>query len=230
MSSTRPSLDFYFAAVSPWVYLGQAQLLSILERQQADVRLHAVDPSYLGEHGFLALPQRPAARRDYRIWELKRWRDQLGVPLNLQPKFFPTPAASATGMVLAAQDEVSPRAALAFLARIGRAVWADELDIADSDVLLTLAHECGLDGPALLAAAPGRAGQFAESSERARQLGVFGVPWYVVAGEPFWGQDRLDFVERALERQSRKPLAGPLAGAVAGAVTAPVAGLVAGAE
>jgi 2-hydroxychromene-2-carboxylate isomerase len=41
-----------------------------------------------------------------------------------------------------------------------------------------------------------------ESTEQARSLGVFGVPWYVVDGESYWGQDRLDFVDRALSRQS----------------------------
>jgi 2-hydroxychromene-2-carboxylate isomerase len=105
-------------------------------------------------------------------------------------------------MVLAAQAKHSGRRALVLLGQIGRAVWADELDVSDPEVLVKLADGCGFEGRALLEAAPDMAAASLESTEQARSLGVFGVPWYVVDGEAFWGQDRLDFVDRALSRQS----------------------------
>jgi 2-hydroxychromene-2-carboxylate isomerase len=105
-------------------------------------------------------------------------------------------------MVLAAQAKHSGRRALVLLGQIGRAVWADELDVSDPEVLVKLADGCGFEGRALLEAAPDMAAASLESTELARSLGVFGVPWYVVDGEAFWGQDRLDFVDRALSRQS----------------------------
>jgi 2-hydroxychromene-2-carboxylate isomerase len=105
-------------------------------------------------------------------------------------------------MVLAAQAKHSGRRALALLGQIGRAVWADELDVSDPEVLVKLADGCGFEGRALLEAAPDFAAAVLESTEQARTLGVFGVPWYVVDRESYWGQDRLDFVDRALSRLS----------------------------
>jgi len=197
-----PTFDFYFAAVSPWVYLGNPGLIDLLERHDAEIRLHAVDLGQLGEHGFLALAQRPRARQNYRLLELKRWSERLKQPLHLHPRFFPVAAATAGQMVLAAQAKHSGRRALVLLGQIGRAVWADELDVSDPEVLVKLADGCGFEGRALLEAAPDMAAASLESTELARSLGVFGVPWYVVDGEAFWGQDRLDFVDRALSRQS----------------------------
>jgi len=197
-----PTFDFYFAAVSPWVYLGNPGLIDLLERHDAEIRLHAVDLGQLGEHGFLALAQRPKARQNYRLLELKRWSERLKQPLHLHPRYFPVAAATAGHMVLAAQATHSGRRALVLLGQIGRAVWADELDVSDPEVLVKLADGCGFEGRALLEAAPDMAAAALESTEQARSLGVFGVPWYVVDGEAFWGQDRLDFVDQALSRQS----------------------------
>jgi len=197
-----PTFDFYFAAVSPWVYLGNPGLIDLLERHDAEIRLHAVDLGQLGEHGFLALAQRPKARQNYRLLELKRWSERLKQPLHLHPRHFPVAAATAGHMVLAAQATHSGRRALVLLGEIGRAVWADELDVSDPEVLVKLADGCGFEGRALLEAAPDMAAAALESTEQARSLGVFGVPWYVVDGEAFWGQDRLDFVDQALSRQS----------------------------
>jgi len=197
-----PTFDFYFAAVSPWVYLGNPGLIDLLERHDAEIRLHAVDLGQLGEHGFLALAQRPKARQNYRLLELKRWSERLKQPLHLHPRHFPVAAATAGHMVLAAQATHSGRRALVLLGEIGRAVWADELDVSDPEVLVKLADGCGFEGRALLEAAPDMAAAALESTEQARSLGVFGVPWYVVDGEAFWGQDRLDFLDQALSRQS----------------------------
>ena len=197
-----PTFDFYFAAVSPWVYLGNPGLIDLLERHDAEIRLHAVDLGQLGEHGFLALAQRPRARQNYRLLELKRWSERLKQPLHLHPRHFPVAAATAGHMVLAAQATHTGRRALVLLGEIGRAVWADELDVSDPEVLVKLADGCGFEGRALLEAAPDMAAAALESTEQARSLGVFGVPWYVVDGEAFWGQDRLDFVDQALSRQS----------------------------
>jgi len=197
-----PTFDFYFAAVSPWVYLGNPGLIDLLERHDAEIRLHAVDLGQLGEHGFLALAQRPKARQNYRLLELKRWSERLKQPLHLHPRHFPVAAATAGHMVLAAQATHSGRRALVLLGEIGRAVWANELDVSDPEVLVKLADGCGFEGQALLEAAPDMAAAALESTEQARSLGVFGVPWYVVDGEAFWGQDRLDFLDQALSRQS----------------------------
>lgn len=80
------------------------------------------------------------------------------------------------------------------------AVWVRDLDIADPATLVRLAQEQGLDGDALLerARAPATLAAFEANTAAAMAAGVFGVPSFIVGSELFFGQDRLDFVERAL--------------------------------
>jgi 2-hydroxychromene-2-carboxylate isomerase len=82
-----------------------------------------------------------------------------------------------------------------------RAVWAEERNIADPATLVAIADEQGLDGQDLLTAAgdPAVAAAYQANTEAAIAAGVFGAPTFVIGEELFWGQDRLDFVARALE-------------------------------
>lgn len=88
-----------------------------------------------------------------------------------------------------------------------RALWAEDRDISDPDVRRCIADENGYDGRALLAAETRDdvQAQYLAFGEEAERLGVFGSPTYVLDHQLFWGQDRLDFVDRALDR-SRTPL------------------------
>jgi 2-hydroxychromene-2-carboxylate isomerase len=130
--------------------------------------------------------------------ELRRWRDHLGVPLNLHPKYFPVDEAVAARMVIAHRQRGGDVAALSHA--MLKAVWADERDLADRATLLELACEQGADGPALLDAAGDEAAQteYQAKTQAAIEQGVFGMPTFVIGDELFWGQDRLDFVARAL--------------------------------
>ena len=89
------------------------------------------------------------------------------------------------------------------LAALGRACWVEEKNIADGETLVALADSIGLKGRELLQLAGSDAvvAEFNHNTEQAIAADVFGVPWYRVDGEGFWGQDRLDFVERALAIQ-----------------------------
>jgi 2-hydroxychromene-2-carboxylate isomerase len=90
---------------------------------------------------------------------------------------------------------------MAMLAALGRACWAEEKNIADSDTLVAVADSIGLTGTELLQLAGSDAvvAEFNRNTEQAIAADVFGVPWYRVDGEGFWGQDRLEFVERSLQ-------------------------------
>jgi len=81
------------------------------------------------------------------------------------------------------------------------AVWAEERDLADPETLQAIAGEQGADGAALMAGAerPDVLEQYEDDTRAAVEAGVFGVPSFVIGDELFWGQDRLDFVARALE-------------------------------
>ncbi|NIO39313.1 MAG: 2-hydroxychromene-2-carboxylate isomerase, partial [Burkholderiales bacterium] len=148
--------------------------------------------------GGLPLKQRAPERQAYRLVELQRWRDYLGIPLNLEPKYFPADDRAAALMIIAARQRGDD--ALTFSHGLLRAVWAEERDIADKDTLIAIANEAGLDGNTLIrvSADTELAAVWERDTETAIKRGVFGAPSYVVDGEIFWGQDRLDFLERKL--------------------------------
>ena len=193
------TIDYYLSLVSPYTYLGDALVTEIAARHGAEIRRKPMELAKIfPETGGLPLPKRAPARQAYRLVELKRWRQQRGLPMNLQPKFFPAPEWPAAGMVIAAQDQGLDCGSL--VNGILTAVWAEDRDIADTDTLEAIAGKCGLDGGALLDAAEDDAvkATYAANSDQALASGVFGAPSYVFANELYWGQDRLDFLERAL--------------------------------
>lgn len=194
-----PTITYYYTHVSPWSYLGHARLGEIAARHGATVdyvplTLSAIFP----RTGGLPLAKRAPERQAYRLVELKRWPQRLGIPLNVEPKHFPTDDRPAARLALTAKARGHDIAELSLA--LMRACWVEERDIADAATLVAIADACGLDGRGLLEEAGTEAGQqrLDEACERALADGCFGAPWYVVDGEPFWGQDRLDLIEAAL--------------------------------
>jgi len=192
-------IDYYFTPISPWTYLGSERFAAMAKRYGAEVRVKPVDyGTIFPKTGGLPLAQRPKERQAYRLMELKRWSRQLDLPLTLHPKHFPAPDLLAASVILAAGESGGDPLRLANA--IGRAVWAEERNIADPATVQEIAAATGHDGGALLARAnePAIREKRALLTEEALAAGVFGAPTYVVDGELFWGQDRLDFLERKL--------------------------------
>jgi 2-hydroxychromene-2-carboxylate isomerase len=191
-------IDYYFSLNSPWSYLGHARLLDIARRHGAALAMHPVNFSQVvfPATGGLPVPQRSAQRQAYRIMELKRWRDFLSLPLNLQPAHWPADERLAAGAVMVARDRGDDAASLA--GAIMRAVWAEERDIADPQTLRDIAREQGVALADLLESAATREEDWLAGSRAAIARGVFGAPSYLLGEEVFWGQDRLDFLDRAL--------------------------------
>jgi 2-hydroxychromene-2-carboxylate isomerase len=195
------TLDYYLAPQSPWAYLGHQRLTEIAERTGAVVRVMPID---LGGRVFpisggLPLGQRAPQRQAYRLVELQRFSEHLNAPLNLKPKYFPVGGDDAARLIIAADLAQGPAAAMQVAGAVLAACWAQERNIADDKVLAELLAELGLPA-ALLAQSHSQAVQerYETYTQGAIDAGVFGAPSYVVDGEIFWGQDRLDFVERAL--------------------------------
>ncbi len=196
------TVDYFIAPQSPWTYLGHERFVAIATRQGAQVQLKPCDVNKVfSVSGGVPVGQRPPQRQAYRLAELTRWSKHLALPLNLHPKFFPVNGEPGAKLIIAALQANGTDQALALLGALGRACWADEQNIADPDTLVAVANGIGLDGKALLAqSASGEvAADYARNTEEAIAANVFGVPWYRVDGEGYWGQDRLDFVERALQ-------------------------------
>lgn len=193
------SITVYYALQSPWTYLGWARMRQLIAKAGATARYRPIQMApVFAASGGLPLAKRPPQRQAYRLMELRRWREHLGVPLNLHPKFFPTDERVAAGMVIAFGQQGGDVAALS--EAMMTAVWALDRDLAERATLLGIARERGLDGEALLEAAgaePARA-EYDANTEAAIAQGVFGVPTFALGDQLFWGQDRLDFVARAL--------------------------------
>lgn len=194
------TVDYYFSVASPWTWLGSARFLALARRSGARVNVRPMDfARVLAASGSLPYQQRPPQRASYRQVDLARWQRRLGIRLTLEPKFYPVDREPASRMVIAAR-ELGQYPALELSHAVLRAIWQEDRDIADWPTLAAVAREAGFDGSALAQAArePGVGHAFQQDTERALQAQVFGAPTWVVAGERFWGQDRLDFLEERL--------------------------------
>ena len=195
------SIDYYFTPQSPWTYLGHARFTQIARTAGAAVRVLPMDMSQVFPvSGGLPLGQRAPQRQAYRLVELQRFSDQLKAPLNLKPKYFPVAGDDASRLVIAVDLQDGSEAALKISGALFSAVWVHERDIANADVLADLLAECGLSAERLAqSAASDVQARYVANTRQAIDAGVFGAPSYVVDSEIFWGQDRLDFLERKLQ-------------------------------
>ena len=198
-------IDYYFSLVSPWAYIGHAPFMEIAQRHGVEVNYK---PVFLGrvfsETGGLPLAQRHPARQRYRLLELQRWRERRGLNFNINPKHWPFDVNLADRFVIAIT--ASGRNPDAFLRRAFAAIWEEERNLGDPLVLTELAEAAGLDSSALMDVVTGSTTEaiYALNLENAVASDVFGSPSYVLDGEVFWGQDRLDLLDDAL-RSGRVP-------------------------
>ncbi len=194
------TVTYYLHPTSPWCYLGHERFAAIAARHAATIELCPIDVGgkVFPASGGLPLPQRAPQRRAYRLVELKRWSSFLGVPLNVAPAHFPVDGSDASRVIALANRDAGIDAAMRLAARVMKGVWAEERDIADPATLHAMIDACELDGRALLDARLEADPIVDACTARALAEQVFGVPWYVHDGEAFWGQDRLEFLDRAL--------------------------------
>lgn len=194
------AIDYYYSHISPWSFFGHRRLGDLAARHGL-----AIDCVPLGLAGVFSvsggvpLLKRAPQRLAYRMWEMKRWPKILGIDINLEPAHFPVddaPSAKIAGLAKRQGGDIF-ELSLGFLS----AVWQEERDITDPETLIAIADAHGFDGRALYDDSLTEAGEqvLAENVRRANEAQVFGAPTYVFNGEPFWGQDRLDLLERAIE-------------------------------
>lgn len=194
------TIDYYFPPQSPWTYLGHERFVRIASEAGAQVRVRPADFAKIFPiSGGLPLAKRAPQRQAYRLVELKRFSQFLAVPMNVQPKFFPADPDAAARLIVAVERADGAQAALKFSGAVFAAVWREERDVADLQVLGELLAGCGLPGERLAQSRDSAVQQAYEANTQAAiDAGVFGAPSYVVDGEIFWGQDRLDLLQRKL--------------------------------
>lgn len=193
------SIDYYFSLHSPWTYLGHATFLDIVGRHGCRIVYRPVPlRAVFDETGGLPLPKRHPVRQRYRLMDLQRWRERRNLPLVLQPKHFPfDPSLADRFLIAIVQAGGDPDR---FMAEIMAGVWARNDDMTRPEAVADVALATRFDAQALAAAAESEAvRQHYESTIAAAiEAGVFGAPSYVLDGEVFWGQDRLELLDSAL--------------------------------
>ena len=184
-------IDYFFSTISPFVYLAGTKLEDIAARHDARIHYRPVDALALFKRtGGTAPADRHENRKAYRLQELRRQAAKRGMPINLRPAHFPTNPAPSAYAVIAAQEAGGGDIG-ALVHGLARACWAEERDIADDGVIRAALEAAGFDpglaDRGLLAGAE----TYTRNLEEAIAAGAFGVPFYVVGEERFWGQDRL---------------------------------------
>ena len=193
-------IEFWFDFASPYAYFAAPQVPALASRHGRAVVWR---PFLLGVvfrlTGMLTFDRAPM-RGDYarRDWDrLARWH---GVPFVLPPGHPPSTVTAARALYWV--EATVPEAVGAFARAVFDAAFAEGRDLADADSVVAAAARCGLDGGAVLAGAdrPEARQRLRAATDEAIARGIFGAPFVIVDGEPFWGADRLPMVDAWLAR------------------------------
>ena len=193
-------IDYYFSTISPYTYLAGKRLEEIAAAHGATIRYRPLDIIALfARTGGTPPAERHPARQAYRLQELQRQSTKTGLALTLKPAFFPTNSAPSSYAIIAAQNEGGGDLA-ELVHGVTRAVWREEKNIAEDDVIRAALTAAGFDPSLADRGLLSGAEEYAANLEAAVEAGVFGAPFYVVDGVThFWGQDRLDDLALHLE-------------------------------
>lgn len=192
------SIEYFYAPISGYAYLGEPGLRAVAARRGAAIRYRPVDIARVFAATDTTPPARQSpARLSYRLEDMARRAKALGLPLTPKPRFWPADGARAARAICAAELRGEDPGPVSFA--ILRAIWAEERDIADPDQLAEALRAAGLD-PILVAEAKSPEARAAAEAhtEAAIAAQVFGSPTYVLDGARFWGQDRLADLDAAL--------------------------------
>ena len=193
-------VDYYFSFQSPWAYIGHRAFRDLVSAYDLKVNYKPVVlVDLFSETGGLPLMKRHPVRQRYRMVELQRWRDKRGLNFHLQPAHWPFNARLADGVVIAATEAgLDPEQ---YLQRGFAGVWEGQLNLTDPATIVKLADESGLPGKQLVerSGAEEISSAYEQNRQDALSADVFGSPVYVLDGEVFWGQDRIELLADALK-------------------------------
>lgn len=197
-------IDYYYTSISPFAYLGHRAVEAVARKHGCAVAYKPFDLATVWKvSGAVPLAQRTPVRQRYRTVELQRWAAFRDLPLNLQPAHFPADPRLADQAVIALLDARHDPSD--FMFRIFQGVWVHDENISDPAVIARCLAECGFDGDRTVTAAQGDAviAHRLRNSEEAIAVDAIGAPTYVLNGEPFWGQDRIELLDAALESERK---------------------------
>ena len=194
------TIDYFMSPSSPWTYLGSKLFTKLATENKRLVNVYPVNfGKIFPVSGGLPLPKRAPQRQAYRLLELHRWKSRRKSAMNVEPTNFPSTTAIPSLAIIAARE--LGHDALKFSNLILAALWEEDLNIDDPKIIGLLCERSNLNQQAILDYAYSNAAEekYEHFSNFAIEKGVFGAPSYIVDGELFWGQDRLDFVSEKLK-------------------------------
>ncbi len=192
-------IDYYFSTISPYAYLAGGRLEEIAARHGAAITYKPLDIMALfARTGGTSPRDRHPSRQEYRAQDLVRQARMLDLDFNLAPAHWPTNMAPSSYAVIAAQN--AGGGDVDALARaLMRACWVEERDIAQDDVIKACLAGAGFDPSLADSGLLAGAETYGRNLEEAVAAGAFGSPFYVTDDDArFWGQDRLDYLDRHL--------------------------------
>ncbi|SPA10954.1 putative thioredoxin oxidoreductase [Cupriavidus taiwanensis] len=201
------AIDFYFDFSSPYGYFASTRIDELAQKYGRNVAWH---PILLGvvfkTTGASPLPQLPL-KGDYSWRDFERTARFHGIEYK-RPTHFPLPTTHAARAMLWLQNHHGDDLAAAFARSVYRALFVDDINIAEPAEIMKLAEPLGVDVQALDAGATSYQikDQLKAEIEVAMAKGVFGSPFVIVDGEPFWGFDRFDQVEAHLKSRRQTEL------------------------
>ncbi len=197
---TRAPIDFFFDFSSPYSYIASEWIEALAARHGRTVRWNAVLLGVTFQAAGLKSPVSHPIKREYSLLDFERSARFAGVPFQL-PANFPVPTQNAA-RIFWWLEESDPQRAANWARHALRAYFTrGTLDLSRSADLEALAFEFGLDADEAMDVAAEPAWKTAQRTacEQAVAQGVFGAPFFMVDGEPFWGNDRRAQIERWLE-------------------------------
>ncbi|NSX18152.1 2-hydroxychromene-2-carboxylate isomerase [Cupriavidus taiwanensis] len=201
------AIDFYFDFSSPYGYFASTRIDDLAQKYGRNVAWH---PILLGvvfkTTGASPLPQLPL-KGDYSWRDFERTARFHGIEYQ-RPTHFPLPTTHAARAMLWLQNHHGDDLAAAFARSVYRALFVDDINIAEPAEIMKLAEPLGVDVQALDAGATSYQikDQLKAEIEVAMAKGVFGSPFVIVDGEPFWGFDRFDQIEAHLKSRRQTEL------------------------
>ena len=195
-------IEYYYALPSPFAYLGSSKFQSIAKKYNVEIIEKPCDlvGGIFVKTGGIPVPQRSPQRQKYRLDEIKRWSEFLNIRINIKPKFFPPKNPHLPAKFTIAANLLGTK--VLFGHELLKQLWSEEKDISDEKNIEIISNIFKIDFKELsvLAKSEKVSKIYLDNTEEAVEKNVFGAPTYIFNNELFWGQDRLEFLERALRK------------------------------
>jgi len=194
-------IEYYYGVPSPFAYLGSLKFQNIAKKYAAEIVEKPCDlvGGIFVKTGGIPVPQRSTQRQKYRLDEIKRWGEFLNIKINVKPKFFPPKDPHLPAKFIIAANLLGTKVVFGY--ELSKQLWNEENDISDEKIIETVSNKFKINFKelSLLARSERVSKIYVDNTEEAVHKNVFGAPTYIFNNELFWGQDRLEFLERALK-------------------------------